>query len=36
MRRYGILPATIKPGESIDYYAADRAYWKSFWWPAKE
>ena len=19
-----------------DYYAADRAYWKSFWWPAKE
>ena len=36
MRRYGILPATIKPGESVDYYAADRAYWKSFWWPAKE
>ena len=36
MRRYGILPATIKPGDPVDYYAADRAYWKSFWWPAGE
>ena len=34
MRRYGILPATIKPGDKVDYYAADRAYWKGFWWPA--
>ena len=32
MQRYGILPATIKPGERVDYYAADRAYWKSLWW----
>jgi len=36
MRRYGILPATVKPGDKVDYYAADRAYWKSFWWPMAE
>jgi hypothetical protein len=36
MRRYGILPATIKPGDKVDYYAADRAYWKSFWWEPKD
>ena len=36
MQRYGVLPATIKPGDKVDCYAADRAYWKSFWWPAKE
>jgi hypothetical protein len=34
MRRYGILPATLKAGDPVDCYAADRAYWKSFWWPA--
>jgi hypothetical protein len=36
MRRYGILPATVKPGDKVDYYAADRAYWKSFWWPTAD
>ncbi len=32
MQRYGVLPATLKPGQPIDFYAADRAYWKSLWW----
>jgi len=32
MKRYGILPATLKPGEQVDFHAADRAYWKSLWW----
>ncbi len=32
MQRYGVLPKTIKPGQPVDYYAADRAYWKSLWW----
>jgi len=34
MQRYGVLPATIKPGQAVDDYAADRACWKSFWWLA--
>ena len=32
MQRYGVLPKTVKPGDKVDYYAADRAYWKSLWW----
>jgi hypothetical protein len=30
MRRFGFLPADLKPGAAIDSYAVDRAYWDSF------
>jgi len=29
MQRYGVLPATCKPGDVIDPYATDRKYWRS-------
>ncbi len=32
LQRYGILPADVKNDGSIDVYAAERAYWRSFWW----
>ncbi|MGB2823757.1 MAG: hypothetical protein WBF17_22445, partial [Phycisphaerae bacterium] len=32
MKRYGILPAGHAPDDPIDVYAADRAYWESFWY----
>jgi hypothetical protein len=32
MQRFGILPASLKPNDSIDVYATDQAYWKSFWY----
>ncbi len=31
MQRYGILPESLNSDGLIDFYAADRAYWKSFW-----
>ena len=31
MKRYGILPADLSDDASIDVYATDRAYWRSFW-----
>jgi hypothetical protein len=31
MQRFGILPESLSRGEPIDFYAADRAYWASFW-----
>ena len=32
MKRFGILPEAADPAQGrIDVYAADRAYWKSFW-----
>ncbi len=31
LQRYGILPADLAPDVPIDVYAAERAYWKSFW-----
>jgi cytochrome c553 len=31
MKRYGILPAGVKPGEITDVYAIERDYWKSLW-----
>ena len=31
MQRYGILAKDLDPTEPIDYYAVDRAYWRSFW-----
>ena len=30
MVRYGILEAPPAPGEQVDAYALDRAYWRSF------
>ena len=31
MHRFGILPRIPDPGEPVDAYALDQAYWKSFW-----
>jgi hypothetical protein len=32
MQRFGILPASLDPAtDAVDVYAADRAYWQSFW-----
>jgi hypothetical protein len=32
MKRFGILPESLGPGESVDPYATDLAYWQSFWY----
>ena len=32
MKRYGILSRALGPDSVIDVYAADRAYWQSFWY----
>jgi Hydrazine synthase alpha subunit middle domain len=32
MKRYGVLPQGLKPGQPIDPYAVDRAYWRSLWY----
>jgi hypothetical protein len=32
MQRFGFLPKELKPTDPIDYYAADRRYWRSFWY----
>ena len=32
MTRYGVLPPTLGPNDPIDVYAADQAYWRSFWY----
>jgi hypothetical protein len=34
MQRYGILPADLKPGDPVDPYTTDQAYWRSFWYRA--
>jgi hypothetical protein len=31
MQHFGILPEDLSPDAPIDPYAADRAYWESFW-----
>ena len=32
MKRYGVLPASFDASvDPIDVYAADQAYWRSFW-----
>lgn len=31
MKRFGILPASYKPGDPIDVYETDRKYWQSMW-----
>jgi hypothetical protein len=32
MKRFGVLPAALGPQDPVDPYAADLAYWKSFWY----
>jgi hypothetical protein len=32
MQRYGVLPEDLGPDDPVDFYAADEAYWKSFWY----
>ena len=32
MRRFGMLPERLDPDQPIDGYAADRAYWETFWY----
>ena len=36
MQRYGILPPGLGPEDPVDVYAADRAYWQSFWYCSHE
>jgi len=31
MQRYGVLPKTLTAAQTIDSYATDQAYWRSFW-----
>ena len=31
MKRYGVLPECVKPGEVADVYAIEQDYWKSLW-----
>jgi hypothetical protein len=31
MKRFGILPQSHDPADPVDYYAVERAYWKSLW-----
>jgi hypothetical protein len=32
MQRYGVVPEPLGPDEPLDVYAADEAYWRSFWY----
>lgn len=32
MRRYGVLPERLTAAMPIDYYATERAYWRSLWY----
>ncbi len=32
MKRFGILPQSLKPTDPIDIYKTDRLYWKSLWY----
>jgi len=36
MMRFGILPAALGPGDPVDPYATDLAYWNSFWYKPRE
>jgi len=31
LQSYGVVPPDLIPDAPIDIYAADQAYWKSFW-----
>jgi hypothetical protein len=32
MQRFGLLPADHDPAKAVDYYAVERAYWRSLWY----
>jgi hypothetical protein len=32
LKRFGIVPGTANPGDPMDVYAADQAYWRFLWW----
>ena len=32
LKRYGVLPATFQPGDSVDVYATEQRYWRSLWY----
>jgi len=32
MKRYGILPESLKPDDCIDVYETERRYWRSLWY----
>jgi hypothetical protein len=32
MKRYGVLPASLKPDEPLDVYAVEEKYWRSLWY----
>ncbi|MFW6163635.1 MAG: hypothetical protein ACODAJ_12760, partial [Planctomycetota bacterium] len=36
LQRYGILPADLDPSKPYDFRAAERAYWRSFWYQPPE
>jgi hypothetical protein len=36
MQRFGFLPKDLKPGDPVDHYAVDRAYWDSFLYQPQE
>lgn len=31
MKRYGVLPSTVKPTDSLDVYTVEKKYWESLW-----
>lgn len=35
MQNFGILPRPLPTGHSLDVYALDRAYWRTFWWEGR-
>ena len=36
LQRYGILPDSLDPDKPYDFLAAERAYWRSFWYESPE
>jgi hypothetical protein len=36
MQRYGVLPEDLGPEDPVDFYAADEAYWRSFWYRPRD
>jgi hypothetical protein len=36
MKRFGILPASHKDSDPIDFYKVDQKYWRSFWYEPRK
>jgi hypothetical protein len=32
LKRFGILSSAVQPGDPVNVYELDRAYWKSHWY----